>query len=122
MLVGDNIYRLTNSQWEQADSHHSLSDGSKNLFNLKKDISSNSVLISRHFFYFGKSAVEIPAHILEGMGYVNARNHRTFNLNEAERLIEFIKKFPMNQVLDDPFDFHIAASRYTGVGSKVDQL
>jgi hypothetical protein len=120
MLVGDNIYRYMNSRWEQADSHHSLSDGSQNLINLRKDTSSNSVLISRHFFYFGKSAVEIPGDILEDMGYANARNHRTFKLSEARRLIEFINKYPKNQVLDDPFDFHIAASRYAGVGSKVE--
>src|SRR6185312_12529568 len=54
MLLGDNIYFQDHesNDWNQVYSHHSNSDGSKNLYNLKRDTKSRNVLISKHFFYF----------------------------------------------------------------------
>jgi hypothetical protein len=60
-MYGDNIYyKDDNSEWIQADSHHSKEDGGTNYFNLKRDTKGKYVLISNHFFYFGVSCIELP--------------------------------------------------------------
>jgi hypothetical protein len=59
---GDNIYhrdRLT-GKWLQADSHHSLRDGSPNAANIFRDTRSENVLIGEVFYYFGGSGPLIP--------------------------------------------------------------
>ena len=57
---GDNIYHYENNLWVQVDSHHSLKDGTPNILNVNKDTSSDNVLISKTFWYFGKDAIEVP--------------------------------------------------------------
>jgi hypothetical protein len=53
---GDNIYRVNDDGfWFQADSHHSLPNGAPNDFNIRTDTSSNRVLISNEFAYWGGS-------------------------------------------------------------------
>lgn len=61
-MYGDNIYYYDNlaEKWIQADSHHSYANGKTNPDNLRKDTSSNSVLIANEFYYFGGDAIEIP--------------------------------------------------------------
>lgn len=118
MLVGDNIYHFTGNQWHQADSHHSLEDGTPNILNIQKDTSTNSVLISQNFHYFGKDPPDV-SDILSELGYKNGRYHRKYDLVKAKDLLSFLDRFPKNQVLADPFDFHTANSRYTGIGSKI---
>jgi hypothetical protein len=61
-LYGDNIYHhLPNGSWMQEDSHHSNEDGSVNYHNLKRDTgTSDHVLVSYDFFYFGCSMIELP--------------------------------------------------------------
>ena len=83
MLVGDNVYHYdpASEQWHQADSHHSNPDGTANPENLATDTKSNQVLISNHFFYFGRSAPIVPRAIIQAIGYENGRNYRVFALN-----------------------------------------
>lgn len=125
MLVGDNIYYRdpSNGQWHQADSHHSNADGSANQDNLKRDTGVDAVLISTHFYYFGKSAPEIPARLLRELGYKNVRSHRVFDLNDGgNKLVSWIEsEFPsaFNQVSADPFDFARSAARYSGTTNKI---
>lgn len=124
MLVGDNIYfrQSASSVWQQADSHHSKPDGSTNDKNLKTDTSANAVLLSHHFLYFGKDAPEVPASIMNKLGYGNVRNYRRFNYNDAKPIVEWLlSRFSgsVNQVLGDPFDFHQSARRYSGEANKV---
>jgi hypothetical protein len=118
-LVGDNIYRRVDAVWKQADSHHSNADGTPNLTNLFKDTSSNSVLASSHFYYFGENARNIPSDILSKMGYVNARNHRTFDSDQSAELIEWLLHQPRNYLHADPHDFLMADARYSGIGSRI---
>ncbi len=59
---GDNIYsRNDNGDWTQLDSHHSLRDGSPNPKNIATDTSTNRVLLSTEFVYFGADAPLLPA-------------------------------------------------------------
>lgn len=83
MMAGDNIYHQEagNASWIQEDSHHSMPDGTQNLENIKKDTSSINVLISKYFYYFGKSA---PVIDLELIGYKNRIDHDKRKLSNAD--------------------------------------
>lgn len=64
---GDNIYsRSIAGRWLQADSHHSLEDGSINLRNVENDTKANRVLIGWKFAYWGANAIPIPAEFCGG--------------------------------------------------------
>jgi hypothetical protein len=64
---GDNIYARDEEtgRWCQANSHHSLDDGSPNPLNIKADTSTNRILISEDFVYWGGSGPEVPARFLD---------------------------------------------------------
>jgi hypothetical protein len=124
MMVGDNIYHFDfrNKLWCQADSHHSCSDGSVNIANLKRDTSSDQVLISRQFFYFGKNAPKIPDEIISEIGYKNRIGQSTYDEQRCVRLIDWLFTnfgLRINFVQGDPFDFEISGKRYSGLGSRV---
>lgn len=112
-MYGDNIYHQENDIWHQKNSHHSLSDGSTNKDNLQKDTSSNNVIISNNFYYFGKSYISLPENfqteiLKKGRAYKNIDEtplnefiaYLTANYNRG------ISDFP---ILFDKFD------RYDGV-------
>lgn len=118
MVVGDNIYHFDNIQdkWQQADSHHSNSDGSVNEQNLSTDTRSDKVLISQLFFYFGREAPLIPSHLLEALEYKNQIGHRVFRNGTADGLVEWLYNSfagSLNQVIGDPFDFENSYERYS---------
>ena len=59
--LGDNIYwKDENGIFHQKPSKHSNKDGTENKELLKHDLSGIYVLISKNFYYFGKSAINIP--------------------------------------------------------------
>jgi len=123
-LVGDNIYRRDDetSRWRQADSHHSNPDGSSNLVNVQNDTKSDKVLISQHFFYFGKDALAVPPHLLNATGFKNRQGHRRFDNPASKKLVEWIcTNFSscLNQVSADPFDFDQSDKRYSGENNKI---
>lgn len=118
-LVGDNIYSRVSNQWLQLDSHHSKPDGTPNAANVESDTSTNRVLLSEDFRYFGSESQIIPHEIVARMQYKNGRNHRTFDMAAAEPLISWLVKFPRNRVLADPCDFEYAAARFEGQKNRV---
>jgi hypothetical protein len=124
MMVGDNIYYFDEAadEWHQADSHHSNPDGTVNQDNLARDTRADSVLISRHFFYFGREAPVVPKALLGALGYKNQRSHRVFEYAEAHRLVEWIQNSflgSLNQVSGDPFDFERSQKRYSAGTNKI---
>lgn len=62
---GDNIYRSHAGGWLQAESHHTHDDGSPSVENIVTDTSTNRVLVSDNFSYWGRSKVALPAHLRE---------------------------------------------------------
>jgi len=124
MMVGDNIYfhdSETNS-WQQLDSHHSSPDGTPNPLNVNKDTSADRVLISRDFFYFGRTAPLVPPCILSNLGYKNGIGHRVFSDSQCTGLLQWLLidcKDARNMVAGDPFDFDQSARRYSGKGSSL---
>jgi len=124
MMVGDNIYHRDDKtrHWVQADSHHSHPDGTVNEVNMANDTRVDRVLVSRHFYYFGRLAPDVPRPILDSLGYRNGRNHRRFAYNKAAPLIQWLELSygeNRNRVVGDPFDFMAGARRYSKAGNKV---
>lgn len=123
MMVGDNIYyKDANENWLQADSHHSNPDGSINSTNLQKDTGADAVLLSQHFFYFGKSAPNLPEYLLRSIGYKNQIGHRVFESNITNELIEWIHnsfRSSLNLIVSDPFNFNDSEKRYLGDEKKL---
>ncbi|SEP08714.1 hypothetical protein SAMN05192574_12160 [Mucilaginibacter gossypiicola] len=118
MLLGDNIYwhDEVNDVWHQAHSHHSHPDGSLNQYNKDRDTQSKNVLLSRHFYYFGSNAPEIPNEILTNMGYQNGIGHRRFSSQQAEPLIKWLEEEfynSLNLIISDPFDFDKSEVHYS---------
>lgn len=63
---GDNIYHHEDGRWIQEDSHHSFEGGKVNMLNLRTDTgTTDKVLISDDFYYWGKDAIDLPDEIFE---------------------------------------------------------
>jgi hypothetical protein len=109
-MLGDNIYhRNTHGEWIQEDSHHSNPDGTTNQKNLDRDTgTSDQVLISNYFFYFGEKAIPVD---LASIKYVSRPGYKKINLSknaEGRALIESVDKSyrkNLNLLLADPCQF-----------------
>jgi hypothetical protein len=122
--VGDNIYHRdpASTLWLQEDSHHSQPNGSQDPHNVEHDTQTDRVLISEHFYYFGRSARLVPGKILDEIGYRNARNHRVFALETATPLISWLEENfgnRLNHVMGDPYQFESSSARYSSKANKV---
>lgn len=123
MMAGDNIYHQEslNAAWTQEDSHHSMSDGTQNIVNLKRDTSSDKVLVSEHFYYFGKNAPPVDLDLVE---YKNRIDHDKRQL-DATNIAAFIDEIERtyskerNRVLANPFDFSSASKRVDQATGKI---
>lgn len=110
---GDNIYHHDKcmNKWIQEDSHHSLDDGKLNKENLQHDTSSTDrVLISNHFFYWGGSGPLIPSTFLGSNGpdiRCHGRGHRNkfwqSFINDFIRWIE--SNYTANQCFGRPLNW-----------------
>ena len=87
-LYGDNIYhRGPNGAWQQEDSRHSLEGGLPNAGHLRTDTSTDRVLVSQTFVYFGGTGPPIPAQLRSGhaMDLVHAHQGDRCNFPDAQR-------------------------------------
>jgi len=67
---GDNIYEPQSAGgFIQHKSHHSLPDGSTNLFNRNKDTGTNAVLVSHNYAYWGADGPPVPEHLTQYQGW-----------------------------------------------------
>ncbi|EOB6396899.1 hypothetical protein ACHELZ_002363 [Vibrio vulnificus] len=122
-MLGDNIYHQdANNVWIQEDSHHSNADGSINFTNLERDTNSDQVLISSHFYYFGKEAVDLD---LASIGYHRIRDYKKIALDKSLPAVELIKEIDQkfrsekNLVISDPCQF---SDFYKRVDQKTGEL
>jgi hypothetical protein len=60
---GDNIYHRDGDKWIQADSRHSLEDGSANDGHVNTDTSVDRVLVGTAFSYFGGYGPAVPKNL-----------------------------------------------------------
>lgn len=108
---GDNIYHCENNEWIQVDSHHSLKDGTPNILNVNKDTSSNNVLISKKYWYFGKEAIDVPDELMdiipECRDYIKVEGL-------DEKIDEWVKTFQSSGFIGEPNLFNGEFKRYDG--------
>lgn len=113
-LFGDNIYHRGNGgEWIQADSHHSKEeDGAPNPKNILRDTNTTErVLISSEFIYWGGTAPQIP-HTLKQ--FVIARPGCKFDFAEGEvaAFVSWAKGLGQNGLIGDPLEWRY--ERYWG--------
>ncbi|MCE7518232.1 hypothetical protein LZG37_08805 [Halomonas titanicae] len=110
MMLGDNIYHQdTKGNWIQEDSHHSNADGSQSIENLERDTgTSNHVLISDFFFYFGSQAIPVDLNSINYRSGLGFKKTDLSSSNEGRKLIEKVYKIycnDLNRVISDPCQF-----------------
>jgi hypothetical protein len=118
-MYGDNIYHQVSDDtvgiyWVQDDSHHSLPDGTPNPLNVKRDTeTTDRVLISDLFYYFGADGIKIPE---EWVGVVCKRGpgHREISQSHAQQLLKLIESSADAGINGDPIMFTHAFQRYDG--------
>jgi hypothetical protein len=110
---GDNIYSKSAStgSWCQANSHHSLNDGSPNQTNVVADTSTNRILISDDFVYWGGSGPQLPPRFLRyGAGRVTlcvVRNHKNnFPPELVQEFVDWIRGLNEKGYAGEPGDWH----------------
>lgn len=108
---GDNIYHKEKGIWLQSDSHHSLEYGLVNIDNLNKDTSTDAVLLSRKFWYFGKEAIEVPKDLLELV--YRGRGHKSPIVDESD-IINWLDNLPEKGFIGEPSKFAEEFERYDG--------
>jgi len=124
VMLGDNIYHrlLGSDKWQQEDSHHSRPDGLPEESNIERDTSTDRVLISNDFTYFGRSAPLVPDHVFGAMEYENRPGHRKYSRTEAGLLLAWFEAEAHSSdgpVVDDPFQFRQSASRFSAGSNKI---
>lgn len=113
-MYGDNIYHFDGSEWIQADSHHSLEDGSPNMKNIKTDTSVDAVLLSDEFYYFGAQCLMIPDVLMEhvvkkGIGHMRPKQEY------GDKFIQYISRECSTGYYADPECFSLNQfERYDG--------
>ena len=124
MLVGDNIYHSDGAgNWIQENSHHSNPDGTTNEGNRDRDTeSTDRVLVSDYFLYFGSQAVELD---LASFGYGRTRDYRKYDLSDTPAAMNVIQstiseyRSSLNQLVADPIRFDAAYQRVDQVSGKM---
>lgn len=110
---GDNIYfQHDNGEWHQENSHHSYEGGKINFNNLRKDTSSPNVLISSHFYYFGKEHTALPEKFHQMcVGRGHKKNHEESLVRSFLEWLQasFVPGFKANPIQFTSFE------RYDGV-------
>ena len=85
---GDNIYhKNSKGDWIQEKNQFHIGEKIKN-----HDTQTDTVLISNHFFYFGKKHIELP-HYFKKIANKLTQGHKYKGLKtEGEKLIKFLEK------------------------------
>ena len=103
---GNNIYyKDTNQQWQQMDSHHSLDNGTPNAANVFRDSSTDRVLVSQHFVYWGGTGPELP--LFDGCDICAATLGHISNFlgDVVDSFVEWLNDLPEKGYLADPHDW-----------------
>lgn len=114
VMYGDNIYHhAENGSWIQEDSHHSLPNGKLNEDNLKRDTgTTDKVLVSTEFFYFGNKAIEVPKRH-QGCLY-KCFGQKKIKERDCLGLWKYLlNKYPKNELIGLPRQFK-TFKRYDG--------
>jgi hypothetical protein len=109
---GDNIYSkdARTTRWCQVNSHHSLNDGSPNESNVAADTSTDRVLISDDFVYWGGAGPPLPQTFLrygtESINLCAGRGHKNnFPTDFVKEFIAWIRSLDVKGYAGEPLDW-----------------
>ena len=107
---GDNIYsQQANGVWSQADSHHSLEDGSPNQKNINHDTKADRVLISNDYAYWGREKFPIPQALKDDERLGNRLNGHGYRCNFSDKTVKsftaWFDQLSEKGFLGDPLDW-----------------
>lgn len=106
---GDNIYHRVNGDWVQEDSFHSYPGGEPHPENLRQDTSSEKVLLSTDFAYWGGSGPQIPSRFRDYDGVdvvVGRQGHKSRKLDSmAEEFVDWLRSLGVHGYLGDPLEW-----------------
>jgi hypothetical protein len=109
---GDNIYSRdpVTGIWHQANSHHSLHDGSSNPLNVKADTGTDRILFSDDFVYWGGSGPELPKQFLcygpQHESVCAGRGHKNrFSLELVNQYVAWIRSLDETGYCGEPLDW-----------------
>lgn len=112
---GDNIYYFNKelNAWHQQDSHHSLEEGKINKRNLKNDTRAPYVLISKHFYYFGRANVLMPVAFKDKVRQKSRFPlFKTVETKSAKMLIHWLETTFDIGIMDEPMEFANGFKRF----------
>ena len=107
---GDNIYHRDSAtgRWRQANSLHSLHDGSANPANVDRDTKSRNVLIGSEYAYWGGSGPKIPEQYRDfnGIDVCARRGHRNrFPKELRDQFIDWLHSLGEHGYVSAPLDW-----------------
>lgn len=107
---GDNVYHRdpNTGLWQQANSFHSLRDGSPNPINVEHDTQSTRVLIGSDFGYWGGSGPKIPGQYRDfnGVDICAKRGHRSnFPDGLVTAFVEWLRGLNEQGYIGTPLDW-----------------
>jgi hypothetical protein len=106
---GDNIYHRRLDEWSQANSHHSMHDGTANPENVEHDTRTDRVLISDHFGYWGGGGPEVAAEFRDWEGVdvcLGRQGHRcNFPAELVAQFIQWLEQIGMDGYVGRPGDW-----------------
>lgn len=109
--VGDNCYEpMGDGEFRQRRCCHSHADGREHEGTMTRDLSGVNALVSRHFCYFGATAIELPDDLAFA---IPGRGHRVrFDEDRRRALLAWLTRLPRG-VHGDPSRF-VKAGQSTG--------
>ena len=92
---GDNIYHRNDAtgKWIQANSHHSLEDGTSNCRNIDHDTRVDRVLVSDDFIYWGGHGPDIPISFRREVCKGRPGHKCNFSVEIVAKCIEWLRSF-----------------------------
>jgi hypothetical protein len=115
-MYGDNIYfKNLFNEWSQENSHHSNEDGTINMDNLKRDTSSQYVLLSNNFYYFGNNYIDIPNNLVSSICKKGPGFRYIDDIKNALILIDILEKNYQKGNNGNPIQFINKFERYDGI-------
>ncbi len=97
--VGDNIYSPLISNAEFPDDFRQLTNQNHFDCDIQRDVNGKYVLIADEFYYFGRSALQLPDEIRPSVPLGQTRFGQLTQSPRAERLVDYIRKgFSMGRI------------------------
>lgn len=97
--VGDNIYSPLISNAEFPDDFRQLTNPNHSDHDIQRDVNGKYVLIADEFYYFGRSALQLPDEIRPSVPLSQTRFGQLTQSPRAERLVDYIRNgFSMGRI------------------------